>query len=202
MRAFALAPVAFTLSIPFTLSILGVAGCDPAPASSSPGRPDRSTAPSQSTVVSAPRSTVPVPPSRPRGPRVITEKDYTGVILPYDYPWKRGRERWAPDAIAVAEAEHCISRDLSKMKASPAYQAGKLPEIVKALKEYRRQYLGFTNEQGRDLLWVNFFRDPGESHKDWKTSLVTVKGGGQAYFNVTADVAGGTCGELRINSPR
>jgi hypothetical protein len=52
------------------------------------------------------------------------------------------------------------------------------------------------------MVWVNFFLDPKGTHEDWKSKLVTVRGGGHAYFNVTADVAAGTCGDLQINSPR
>ncbi|RLB64757.1 MAG: hypothetical protein DRI90_03865 [Deltaproteobacteria bacterium] len=191
-------------SVVCSLSMLSAPACEPAPAPSSRSGPASSPAstPAKPTASASPKSTTIPPTNRPGVPQVITEKDYTGVILPFDYPWSRGKKRWAPDAVAVAEAEYCIARELSKMAVSPAHQAAKLPLIVKELKAYRRQYLGFTDAQGRDMVWVNFFRAPEDQHADWTTSLVTVKGGGHGYFNVTADVAGGTCGELRINSPR
>jgi hypothetical protein len=128
----------------------------------------------------------------------------SGVILPASVPLERdGFGRYTPSPADVEQAEQLIAKQLPSMTASPAYQQEKLPEIVARLSSYVRQYVGLKTPQGQRVLWVSFILSPAR-HPEWRTGLVTVRGGGHGYFSlmVNLDAGASACQELRINSPR
>ena len=49
------------------------------------------------------------------------------------------------------------------------------------LKSYKRQYIAFYNKLGEKEVWVNCICN---ASKDWQHKLVTVKDGGNCYFNL------------------
>ena len=130
------------------------------------------------------------------------DKKPRGIIFPSDYPLPReGFTRATPTAEEVSKAEGWIATQLPALKVSPDYQQKTLPEIIKRLPDYARQYFGYADAKGRRSLWVNFILNP-ERHEEWERELVTVRGGGHGYFNLWVDLEAATCRELRINSPK
>ena len=159
----------------------------------------------ESDTVAAP--TAPAPEGEAMGGsegRIVEGPGYRGVIFAADVeagPAAPGG-RWTPTAADIAEAERFVREKLPSLTASPSYQQEAVARIAARLAEYRRQYVGLRGEDGEQSIWVNFFAAPEDRYPDWTRSIVSVRGGGEDYFQLTVDMDSFSCRELRINSPR
>jgi hypothetical protein len=136
--------------------------------------------------------------------RIVEGPGYRGVAFPDSAevgPSTTGN-RWTPTDADVAEAERLVRERLASLVPSPSHQAEAVPRIVARLTEYRRQYVGLRAEDGEQTMWINFFRAGADQHPDWTRSIVSVRGGGEDYFQLTVDMESFSCCGLRINPPR
>jgi hypothetical protein len=136
--------------------------------------------------------------------RIVDGPGYRGVIFAADVeagPTAPGG-RWTPTAADIAEAERLVREKLPSLTASPSDQQAAVPRIAARLAEYRRQYVGLRAADGQPSIRVSFFAGPEDRHPDWTRSIVSVRGGGEDYFQLTVDMETSSCRELRINSPR
>ena len=62
---------------------------------------------------------------------------------------------------------------------------------------YKRQYVAAINYIGQKEIWVNCFCDTWG--RDWKKYLISVKDGGNCYFNLKINLTTGQYYELRVN---
>ena len=66
------------------------------------------------------------------------------------------------------------------------------------LNKFKRQYVSTINEKGEKEIWVNFFCNDWNNDK-WKLKIMTVKDGGNCYFNIKVNLTDKTYSDLRIN---
>lgn len=97
-------------------------------------------------------------------------------------------QRWQPKANQAINLEEDL----------PDYLREAAPDLLLDLDSYGRQYAGATGEDGRRLIFANFFCDP-ESWDNWRTQLLIVMDGGDCYFQVLYDPAARTFVSLSIN---
>jgi len=172
-----------------------------------PGRRAGVAGVSRGAVDAAERAIVPVVGVEAMGGsegRIVEGPGYRGVVFPAEAeegPSAPGG-RWTPTEADIAVAERFVREKLPSLAASPSYQQEAVPRIVARLAEYRRQYVGLRGESGELSVWVNFFAGPADQYPDWTRSVVLVRGGGEAYFQLTVDMDAFSCRELRINSSR
>jgi len=186
--------------------LVAAAGCRNAGDGAATTTP-RSDAGSRDESVTVPAPTAPAQQGEAMGGsegRIVEGPGYRGVIFPAEAeegPSAPGG-RWTPTEADVAVAERFVRERLPSLAASPSYQQDAVPRIVARLAEYRRQYVGLRGESGELSIWVSFFLAPEEQHPDWTRSVVLVRGGGEAYFQLTVDMDAFNCRELKINSSR
>lgn len=70
------------------------------------------------------------------------------------------------------------------------YLAQEYPFLHEQLSTYRRQYLGTTTDDGRRVIYANFFCDDHGmiSEFDWQHEFVDMMDGGDCYFHTLYDV--------------
>jgi hypothetical protein len=54
------------------------------------------------------------------------------------------------------------------------------------LKDYRRQYVAVVTDKGERAVWVNFFCE--DIGVEWRKEILTVKDGGNCFFELVIDV--------------
>ena len=166
-------------------------------ASSAPGAPDGSGAEDPADAAVAPSSDV-------AAPQPVSGDDYEGVVFHAADPQGQtaGESRWTPTATDVRETERLLAAGLAELPVSPEYQQSRLPDVVERLAEYRRQYVGIVGEAGERIVWIQLVRDADRRHPEWRTDLVSVRGGGEAYVRLRVSLDTGRCFDLQLNSPR
>lgn len=76
----------------------------------------------------------------------------------------------------------------------------KLQRIFINLDNYKRQYIPIINKKGEKEVWINCFRNAYD--QDWKKEIISVRGGGDGFFNLKVNLAQNKCYDFRVNSPR
>lgn len=112
----------------------------------------------------------------------ITTCNYKGYIFQAGgnnfIPDNNDSERWTPTAEDIKEVELII-------KAS--YKDYRTTYELKSLRSYKRQYLGYLNEKGERIVWINALC--GNDLNDWlKNDTVIVLDGGSCYWNVRVNL--------------
>lgn len=65
---------------------------------------------------------------------------------------------------------------------------------------YGKQYVGFIGENGKKIIWINFFWPEDELKANLTKQIIQVEDGGTYYWNVKVNLSNGRVFELRINS--
>ncbi|MEA3334661.1 MAG: hypothetical protein U9R25_02050 [Chloroflexota bacterium] len=100
---------------------------------------------------------------------------------------------WTPSADVVFQLEDKITDYLRQNPEQFFHQ----PPVWQRLDEYQRQYIGLSFQDGRQIIYGNFFCN--NSGRDWRQQLIFVLDGGECYFQVMFDVDFGEFVELRVN---
>ncbi|MEA2594866.1 MAG: hypothetical protein QOF01_1335 [Thermomicrobiales bacterium] len=128
----------------------------------------------------------------------VSGNGYVGVIVDAETApglarWLTGQEvtaGWEPTPDDVAALEAALPAFLATAPQASA-------ELRQRLPEYKRQYAGIIDSDGRPVILVNAFCDAAGS--DWHSEPVLVLDGGDCFFHVTYDPEGGTFSGLTIN---
>ena len=67
------------------------------------------------------------------------------------------------------------------------------------LKNYKRQYVPFTNSKGEKKVYVNCFCLSGGNFIEWKKLMHIVDDGGSCFFNVIINLTTIECEQLNVN---
>ena len=68
------------------------------------------------------------------------------------------------------------------------------------LKKYNRQYVVVKNMLGQKEIWINCFCSK-ERFPDWRSHIVSVRGGGKCFFNLRINLASNIYYYFRTNAP-
>lgn len=112
---------------------------------------------------------------------------------------------WTPTKEEVLKAEEKLADYLKEAVPNYLQEIPKFHVFYKDstlwqdLPEYNRQYVGIVLNGDRKI-WLNFFRKRDRGY-DWKSTPLSVFGGGTDYFNLIYDINSDTFSHFVINAP-
>jgi hypothetical protein len=141
---------------------------------------------------------IPIAPAGAAAWTPVSGSSYLGVIV--DAASAPDFARWLDDLSDVVGWDPTPDDVATLEAALPAFlqtapQA--TDRIRQQLADYKRQYAGIIDSDGRNLILVNAFCDAGGT--DWQSEPVLVLDGGDCYFHVSYDTDTGTFSGLAVN---
>ena len=73
----------------------------------------------------------------------------------------------------------------------------RIQDFIIDLRRYKRQYFPVINEKGEKEVWVNCFCNT--HYKDWENQVISVRDGGNCYFNLKINLTLKTYYSLSVN---
>ncbi|MFT3982214.1 MAG: hypothetical protein QM687_17220 [Ferruginibacter sp.] len=129
-------------------------------------------------------------------------KTYAGVIFDSSYMvFKSIDEQIRRIQLSCADitlAENILKNKLKALNVKRVNQGEGCPDIVRHLSKYYRQYVGFENNQGQKVIWINLFLDK-ELIKQAQLDLISVNDGCSNYWNIEVNISTQTLTNLYIN---
>ncbi|MBR5784814.1 MAG: hypothetical protein IKY43_06585 [Bacteroidales bacterium] len=116
-----------------------------------------------------------------------------------DFQVENQESRYTPSNSDVDKAEKLIKKRLAYVNRNHENQEN-CPIIDENLRQYKRQYVGFTDAYGAKVLWINFVWDPKLDDKMDK-EITTVEGGCSHYFHLKVNLDTETIYGLEVNEP-
>ncbi len=133
----------------------------------------------------------------------IQTSDYEGYLFSKDF-WvdfsvENQDSRYTPSHSDVDKAEKLIRRKIAYINRDHENQDN-CPLIDENIKQYKRQYVGFTDMYGAKILYVNFVWDSKLDEKLDK-EITTVEGGCSHYFSLKINLDTEKIWDLKVNEP-
>ncbi len=101
---------------------------------------------------------------------------------------------WTPEEKDIESAESLIKDCFENMKKGTVnYFLNRSPD------EYNHQFVGFIDDKGYSVLWVNCFKRPEEDYPEWKHQIILAQGGGNNFFNLKVNISNNSYYDLKIN---
>ena len=129
-------------------------------------------------------------------------KGFDCVIFPENYVGLGIGEtkRFTPLRTDIDLAEKALARDLALLNKDKINQGKDYgPIIHKNLKKYKRQYLGFIDEKGNRILFINCFWAKEDNSSLWEEEMMIVLDGGSYYWSVYYNLDKGELYQLMVN---
>src|ERR1700722_5712046 len=123
--------------------------------------------------------------------------NYDCAIFPMAYSSDivHNTKRFTPGFPDIDKAEKAIAQQML----TPRDTTKRLPDVYRHIKKYRRQYCGYTNNDGHKILYINMFWEEDKYVKDWLKQMVMVQGGGSNYLSMKYDLTDNKLYDLQIN---
>jgi hypothetical protein len=143
-----------------------------------------------------------IPEDNQSGWTVVQGEGYEGVLVPEEeahaltdfYVSGTVLAVWKPSEEIVAQLEEDLLNYLQTMAAvTPGISA----DFIDRLPTYKRQYIGFNQEDGLTLILVN--ATCAGDDQIWRTRPVIVMDGGDCFFRVTYNPGNRTFSDLQVN---
>ncbi|RED26770.1 hypothetical protein BD847_0695 [Flavobacterium cutihirudinis] len=131
--------------------------------------------------------------------------DDKGVIFPKDcdcYLFDN-LKRFTPTSDEVTELEISLNENIEIINTNKFK-----PLIHKNLNNYNRQYIGFFNDKGEKIIYINFLWRENENQPffnknkedKWKTVCQYISDGGSYYWNIKYNLTNKTFFDFRVNT--
>lgn len=127
----------------------------------------------------------------------IFPKDYTSALVSFEGVG----ERYTPTYQDIKKAEEILNEQLEGINVPLAEQGMRgCPVIHKNLHRYGRQYVGYIDNEGNRVVWLNFIiKKDKESLKNLDKEVVVVLDGCSQYWNVKVNLDKSELFDLRVN---
>ena len=127
-----------------------------------------------------------------------TEK-FDVAIFPKTYIDLLPEKRFTPTKAQVDLAELELKTKLKVINSKKVNQNSSLI-IDENLKKYRRQYFGYIDENGDEILIINsFWKEQKYFKETWLNERVSVKDGGSYFWEVKYNITKGKLFDLYVN---
>lgn len=134
----------------------------------------------------------------------IKTKGFDGYIFPKEYiltaPICNMKDRFTPTAQDVAKAELLLKTQLPEVNSSLINQGNGNPIVHKALKKYKRQYVGFIDNTGDSIIWINFIWK-NQVSESFSKDIMIVLDGSSYFWNVKVNCNKNRVFDLQVNGP-
>lgn len=107
--------------------------------------------------------------------------------------------RFSPTDAEIAEAERLIQKRIDYVNRDHYNQEGMCPIIDEHMRKYRRQYVGFTNDRGDHIIWVNFLWDDDLTDDRLASDIILTRGGCAHYWHLKCNLATRQVYGLEVN---
>jgi hypothetical protein len=135
----------------------------------------------------------------------VNKSDYQGIVfsgknVSYNI-FESHNDFFYPKIEQISIAEKLIKMNIGKMNIDKLNQYDNCPVIHKNLKKYARQYIGFINEKGEKVVWINFIWKKYNSHiTDMMDKEIIYFHDGCSYFwNIKVNIDKNQVYDLKIN---
>ncbi|MFA7616870.1 MAG: hypothetical protein WCY16_09860 [Weeksellaceae bacterium] len=125
-------------------------------------------------------------------------EDFDVAIFSKEYELYGFGKRFTPAKEEIAMAEQTLKMQLKEINKNQPNQSLS-PVIHKNLKKYKRQYIGFYDENGKKCLLINFFWSDGKNDDYWLNDFVQVEDGGSYYWQIKYSVDDEQLFDLSVN---
>ena len=121
------------------------------------------------------------------------------AIFPRTYIDLIPGKRFTPTKLQIDDAETNLTDQIKNLNRALINQTSG-PIIHKRLRNYKRQYFGYTNEQGERILLINcFWTKKKDKLKNWLDHRISVLDGGSYYWEVKYNIEKKKIFDLDIN---
>lgn len=107
--------------------------------------------------------------------------------------------RFTPTDEEVADAEALIQKRIANVNRDHYNQGGMCPIIDEHMRMYRRQYVGFTNDRGDHIIWVNFLWDDNLTDERLASDVLLTSGGCGHFWHLKCNLATRKVYGLEVN---
>lgn len=107
--------------------------------------------------------------------------------------------RFTPTDVEIAEAERLIQKRIAYINRDHYNQQGMCPVIDEHMHKYRRQYVGFTNDRGDHIVWVNYLWDDNFSDELLASDVLLTRGGCGHFWHIKCNLATRKVYGLEVN---
>ena len=96
--------------------------------------------------------------------------------------------RFTPTDAEIAETERIIQKRIDYANRDHINQGGMCPVIDEHMHKYRRQYVGFTNDRGDHIVWVNFLWDDNLTDETLASDVLLTTGGCGHFWHIQCNL--------------
>lgn len=129
-------------------------------------------------------------------------KNYRGLVFDSSFFVMKSIQnqigRFTPSINEVENAEKILKTNISLINSKKINQGDGCPVIDRKLKKYFRQYIGFINERGEKVIWINLFWNKNLLEKA-KVDIIGVNDGCSYYWDVQVNLNTKELTNLDIN---
>ncbi len=136
----------------------------------------------------------------------VKQKKYQGYVFPKEYSsnlmhLEDLKERFTPSDSDITKAEVTLIGQIKTINKSRLNQSGSCPIIDQNLPKYKRQYIGYINQNGDKVIWINFIGGKEINNADrLGQNIIVVLDGCSYYWNIKVNISQGQLYDLYINS--
>ena len=135
----------------------------------------------------------------------VKQKKYQGYIFPKEYSsnlvhLEDLKERFTPSVSDIIKAEVALVNQIRDINKSRLNQSGSCPVIDQNLPKYKRQYIGYINQNGDKIIWINFIGGKEIKNADQLgRNIIVVLDGCSYYWNIKVNISKGLLYDLYVN---
>ena len=107
--------------------------------------------------------------------------------------------RFTPTDAEIAEVERLIQKRIAYVNREHYNQQGDCPIIDEHMRLYRRQYVGFTNDRGDHIMWVNFLWSDSISDAKLADDIILTRGQCGHFWHIKCNLATRKVYGLEVN---
>ena len=132
----------------------------------------------------------------------VKGKNYKGYIFSKDYSMFGiiGQEngRYTPTLSDIHNIESILRDSIDYIRVNQTMMEKDGTLIYKNLKKYKRQYMGYINQKGERVIWINFFKDYKGPH-EISNDIIVMLDGGSNYWSICVNLDKRKLFDMQVN---
>lgn len=114
------------------------------------------------------------------------------------YSTDKSLKRFKPSKADIISVEKALKKNIKQINKLRPNQGKGCPNIHRKLHKYNRQYIGYINDKGLKVIWMNFIWK--EDCPDyWKEEIVDILDGCSYYWSIKVELKSMEFSEFRVN---
>lgn len=117
--------------------------------------------------------------------QIVTGNDFKGAIIPAgsetNFNKSQLAKRFTPTKEDIIKAEFALTENYNRSmkRDSRVYDFKRIENVRSHFKDYIRQYLGYVNEKGEQIIWIHLVRHEKLQQEienielDWKSEIIS-----------------------------